>query len=260
MIRKIASLITGILFGATLAWAVTPKPPYHGDSPPSGGKITEYVSGNICVAASNATAGTCAVNVNGTGVVTATTFTGTILGSNVSGAVATATALAANGTNCSAGNYPLGVDASGNSESCTSVAIAAHISFSSAAIHAVQTAAATPTYQCIAGSTVTWTSNGQRTEVYFVGDMAQNGTELEHMLFLLNSLVPAPLSVAGNKWAMTANSPAANNNFNMSFTVSVIPNVGVNSVCLIAECAAATGANCVVAPLTAGEFGIREYP
>lgn len=35
------------------------------------------------------------------------------------GNVATATALAANGTNCSAGNYPLGVDASGNAEGCT---------------------------------------------------------------------------------------------------------------------------------------------
>lgn len=35
--------------------------------------------------------------------------------------VATATALAANGTNCSAGNYPLGVDASGNAEGCTAV-------------------------------------------------------------------------------------------------------------------------------------------
>jgi hypothetical protein len=33
-----------------------------------------------------------------------------------------ATALAANGTNCAAGNYPLGVDAGGNSESCTSLA------------------------------------------------------------------------------------------------------------------------------------------
>lgn len=31
----------------------------------------------------------------------------------------TATSLAANGTNCSAGNYPLGVDASGNVENCT---------------------------------------------------------------------------------------------------------------------------------------------
>ena len=32
-----------------------------------------------------------------------------------------ATALAANGTNCSAGNYPLGVDASGNAETCTAI-------------------------------------------------------------------------------------------------------------------------------------------
>ena len=46
------------------------------------------------------------------------TFSHTITGS-VSGNAGTATALAANGTNCSAGNYPLGVDASGNSENCT---------------------------------------------------------------------------------------------------------------------------------------------
>ncbi len=38
------------------------------------------------------------------------------------GNAATATALAANGTNCNAASYPLGVDASGNSESCTTVA------------------------------------------------------------------------------------------------------------------------------------------
>ncbi len=35
---------------------------------------------------------------------------------------ATATALAANPTNCSAGNYPLGIDASGNVENCTAAA------------------------------------------------------------------------------------------------------------------------------------------
>jgi hypothetical protein len=38
---------------------------------------------------------------------------------NTTGNAGTSTALAANGTNCSAGNYPLGVDASGNSEGCT---------------------------------------------------------------------------------------------------------------------------------------------
>lgn len=46
------------------------------------------------------------------------TFSNTITGS-ITGNAGTATALAANGTNCSAGNYPLGVDASGNAESCT---------------------------------------------------------------------------------------------------------------------------------------------
>lgn len=38
---------------------------------------------------------------------------------NLTGNASTATALAANGANCSAGNYPLGVDASGAAESCT---------------------------------------------------------------------------------------------------------------------------------------------
>lgn len=37
------------------------------------------------------------------------------------GNIATATALAANGSNCSAGQYPLGVDASGAAENCTAV-------------------------------------------------------------------------------------------------------------------------------------------
>lgn len=55
---------------------------------------------------------------------TSPTFTtpniGTATGS-ISGNAGTATALAANGSNCSAGNYPLGVDASGNVESCTAI-------------------------------------------------------------------------------------------------------------------------------------------
>jgi hypothetical protein len=46
--------------------------------------------------------------------------TGTFIG-NVTGNASTATALAANGANCSAGNFPLGVDASGASESCTAL-------------------------------------------------------------------------------------------------------------------------------------------
>lgn len=59
------------------------------------------------------------ITLNGDGgVVTATSFVGALTGS-ASGNAGTATALAVNGTNCSAGNYPLGVDASGNAEGCT---------------------------------------------------------------------------------------------------------------------------------------------
>lgn len=59
-------------------------------------------------------------NITGAGTLNTHTIpggTGTL--ALTSGNVATATALAANGTNCSAGSFPLGVDASGSSESCT---------------------------------------------------------------------------------------------------------------------------------------------
>lgn len=54
-------------------------------------------------------------NASGTGV-TATNFWGALVGN-----ADTATALSANGANCSAGNAPLGVDASGAAESCFDV-------------------------------------------------------------------------------------------------------------------------------------------
>lgn len=61
-----------------------------------------------------------------TGAIVGTSDTQTLTNKSISGgqissAVATATALAANGTNCSAGNAPLGVDASGNAEGCFAV-------------------------------------------------------------------------------------------------------------------------------------------
>ncbi len=45
----------------------------------------------------------------------------------ITGNASTATALAANGANCNAGNYPLGVDASGAVESCTAAPTAASL-------------------------------------------------------------------------------------------------------------------------------------
>ena len=77
--------------------------------------------------------------------------TGTVSGTNtgdqttISGNAGTATALAANGANCSAGSYPLGVDASGAAESCT-------VAFSA-------TVASGPTYCADAGASDDYACN-----------------------------------------------------------------------------------------------------
>lgn len=67
------------------------------------------------------------VSIASTTISASTTITGVLTASGgifgaLTGNASTATALAANGTNCSAGNYPLGVDASGNAENCTAAA------------------------------------------------------------------------------------------------------------------------------------------
>jgi len=60
------------------------------------------------------------VSIKDDGVTLGTETTGNYAGSaSEGGAATTATALAANGANCAAGNAPLGVDASGAVESCT---------------------------------------------------------------------------------------------------------------------------------------------
>lgn len=78
--------------------------------------------------ATNANTASKIVKRDGSGNFSAGTITASLSGNvtgNVTGAVtgnaSTATALAANGTNCSAGQYPLGVDASGNAESCAAI-------------------------------------------------------------------------------------------------------------------------------------------
>ena len=65
-------------------------------------------------------------SVAATGTVTGSNLSGTNTGdqTSITGNAGTATALAANGTNCSAGSFPLGVDASGNAESCTAAVTA----------------------------------------------------------------------------------------------------------------------------------------
>ena len=93
---------------------------------------------------------------------------------NATGLAATATALAANGANCSAGNYPLGVDASGAAESCTSAVATSSTSISATLVG--QTFTATGTAPCVAGSTLTLTlsATGNIT-FWFVGNLTNSG-------------------------------------------------------------------------------------
>ena len=60
-------------------------------------------------------------HINVTGTVIAGAFSGPLTG-NVTGNASTATALAANGTNCTGADFAKGVDASGNSEGCATPA------------------------------------------------------------------------------------------------------------------------------------------
>jgi hypothetical protein len=82
------------------------------------------------------------------------TFTNLITGS-VSGNAGTATALTANGTNCSAGNYPLGVDASGNVEGCTTAAVGTVTSVT-ATNPLFSTGGAAPNISTLFSTTSTW--------------------------------------------------------------------------------------------------------
>ena len=87
--------------------------------------ITQQADGTLTNEQSLAALSTGLVKVTTTTGVLSTAAAGTdyvVPGGNV----ATATALAANGANCSAGNYPLGVDASGAVESCTAVSGGGH--------------------------------------------------------------------------------------------------------------------------------------
>src|ERR1041385_857786 len=86
-----------------------------------GGTGTNNGSNTITLGNNLTTSGNFALTLTTTGTTNVTLpTTGTL--ATTAGNVATATALAANGTNCSAGNYPLGGDASGNAESCTAAA------------------------------------------------------------------------------------------------------------------------------------------
>ena len=84
--------------------------------------------------------------------------------SGITGNASTASALAANGANCTAGSFPLGVDASGNAESCTA-AVTASTGLSDSAALVRNNQANTYT----AGSKQTFASNATTAGAAFGG-------------------------------------------------------------------------------------------
>lgn len=98
-----------------------------------------------------------------------------------SGNAGTATALAANGTNCSAGSYALGVDASGNAESCTDAtteidsAITTHAS-NATAHQALVTLAGALDYLTISGQEITRAAIDLTTDVTGTLPYSNGGT------------------------------------------------------------------------------------
>lgn len=105
-------------------------------------------------------------SVAATGTVSGSNLSGTNTGdqTNITGNAGTATALAANGTNCAAGSFPLGVDASGNAESCTA-AVTASTGLSDSAALVRNNQANTYT----AGSKQTFASNATTAGAAFGG-------------------------------------------------------------------------------------------
>lgn len=97
--------------------------------------------------------------------------------------VGTATALAANGTNCSAGSYPLGVDASGAVESCTDAtteidsAISTHAS-NAEAHQALVTLAGSLDYLTLSGQEITRGAIDLATDITGALPLANGGTGL----------------------------------------------------------------------------------
>lgn len=108
---------------------------------------------------------------------------------NTASNVATATALAANGTNCSAGSAPLGVDASGNAETCTDYE--EDLSDSAGLLAALSDETGT--------GVAVFGTNPTLTAVTLAGDIAAAGFDIDDGgVIFLNEQAAADADVAGD--------------------------------------------------------------
>lgn len=133
----------------------------------------------------------------------ATTFIGALTGN-----ADTATALAANGTNCTAGSYALGVDASGAAEGCTdatteiSSAISTHAATANA--HQDIVTLAGEDYLSLATQQITANAiNADNLSASDFGDFTCNGTTCSLDATYLTDITGSPLDELSNVAALT---------------------------------------------------------
>jgi hypothetical protein len=223
--------------------------------------------------------GTSAIPSTGTFTGTASQVTITRTNSNVvlslpnpinvatSGNAGTATALAANGANCSAGNYPLGVDASGAVESCTAVSGAATVS-TFTFITPGSTNSGNTLNICVTGSTVTATFATGTVDVIYAGAVRAadiNGIKVGFLMDGAYMPVTNPVVPYSATYAVVKTYDSAGTGTNGSFAVYNLPiTSGSHSFCLTLKGTGADG-NQSVGNVSAGQeswprFGVRQVP
>lgn len=167
-----------------------------------------------------------ALSTLGTGLLKNTTATGdlsiAVAGTDYvapGGNVATATALAANGTNCGAGFYSMGVDASGNAEGCTSAGgsgtvTSVSVTTANGVSGTVANATTTPAISLTLGAITPTTVNGLTLASQSTGFTIAGGTTTSKTLTVSeNTTVPVAsqlITLAGPTAARTYTFPDTN--------------------------------------------------
>lgn len=148
-----------------------------------------------------------------------------------SGNAATSTAFASVPSKCSAGFYPLGVDASGNAQNCTAAAPSSVI-ISSVNFTSNQTTAASTNHVCIA--TVPWVSAGNLVTVSFQG-IGGNTTPTAALIMevLLDGALVGPETLGGGRRAVRIVDTNGTTGLSASWSFNFFTTVASHNACLV---------------------------
>jgi len=173
----------------------------------------------------------------------AKTFNGGIIGA-LTGNASTATtagALTANGTNCTAGNYPLGIDAAGNAEACTS--IPGGISGSGTLNYVAKWSGATGLTNSLIFDNATNVGIGTAGPGAKL-DVSGGSIRTTNQLISTVAAGTAPLAVTSNTLVTNLNADLLDGNHAANLSVLYATSAGSATSALTANALAGNGANC----------------